>query len=82
MKTKNNRALNVISHIEESLAAKEKILEHTDLIQNISGLVIDIVDAFKRGNKVMFAGNGGSAADAQHLAAEFVSRFYFDRAPV
>jgi D-sedoheptulose 7-phosphate isomerase len=79
MKTKNNLALNVISHIEESLAAKEKILEHTDLIQNISGLVIDIVDAFKRGNKVMFAGNGGSAADAQHLAAEFVSRFYFDR---
>ena len=38
-----------------------------------------MTNAFKRGNKIIFAGNGGSAADAQHLAAEFVSRFEFDR---
>jgi len=38
-----------------------------------------MIEAFRRGNRVLFAGNGGSAADAQHLAAEFVSRFEFDR---
>ncbi len=38
-----------------------------------------MIEAFQRGNRVIFAGNGGSAADAQHLAAEFVSRFEFDR---
>ena len=37
------------------------------------------VETFSKGNKIMLAGNGGSAADAQHIAAEFVSRFYFDR---
>ena len=37
------------------------------------------VDAYRAGNKLLFAGNGGSAADAQHLAGEMVSRFYFDR---
>lgn len=48
----------------------------TEAIGHVANLCID---AYKRGNKVIFAGNGGSAADAQHLAAEFVSRFEYDR---
>ena len=47
-----------------------------DLLRTVSQLIID---AYRQGNKTLLAGNGGSAADAQHIAAEFVSRFYFDR---
>jgi D-sedoheptulose 7-phosphate isomerase len=49
------------------------------MLNNIIQVVADIVKAFKAGNRVYFAGNGGSAADAQHLAAEFSGRFYTDR---
>lgn len=62
-----------------SLAVKQRILEDANLLDAISDVCDLIVECYRRGNKVLFAGNGGSAADSQHLAAEFVSRFYFDR---
>ena len=65
--------------IEASIATKQALLANTKLLQRILDVGGMMVDAFKSGNRVVFAGNGGSAADAQHLAAEFVSRFEFDR---
>jgi D-sedoheptulose 7-phosphate isomerase len=65
--------------IEASIATKQALLADTALQRQVVATGHRMVEAFKRGNKVIFAGNGGSAADAQHLAAEFVSRFEFDR---
>ena len=65
--------------IIRSIEVKEEILANNELIETIADVTNVFVYAFKRGNRVFFAGNGGSAADAQHLAAEFVSRFEFDR---
>jgi D-sedoheptulose 7-phosphate isomerase len=67
------------SGIEASIAAKQKVLADYALLQAIVNLADEMIECFNRGNRVIFAGNGGSAADAQHLAAEFVSRFEFDR---
>ena len=66
-------------HIESSISVKKSILNSEPLIQMIKKVSIKAVETFTNGNKIMLAGNGGSAADAQHIAAEFVSRFYFDR---
>jgi D-sedoheptulose 7-phosphate isomerase len=65
--------------IAASIKVKQQLLEDGDMQQLIADAVEVITDAFKRGNKVLFCGNGGSAADAQHLAAEFSGRFYIDR---
>jgi D-sedoheptulose 7-phosphate isomerase len=65
--------------IEASIRTKQAVLADTSLLQRILDVGQLMVEAFRRGNRVLFAGNGGSAADAQHLAAEFVSRFEFDR---
>lgn len=65
--------------IEDSIRVKELLRADEALLANIVAVGQVITDALKRGNRVIFAGNGGSAADAQHLAAEFVSRFEFDR---
>ena len=75
-----NSILNSIQKdIQSSIDVKLRILEDEDLLFSISKVIEHIIGTFKGGNKVIFAGNGGSAADAQHLAAEFVSRFEFDR---
>ena len=65
--------------IRSSIETKQKLLEDEKLISTIEKAVDVIVNAFKNGNRVYFCGNGGSAADAQHLAAEFSGRFYTDR---
>lgn len=65
--------------IVNSISVKQQLLADDALIKNIAKVTNVIVEAVKRGNRPIFAGNGGSAADAQHLAAEFVSRFEFDR---
>jgi len=57
-------------------------MEDTQLLNRIEETVNVIVKAFVDGKKVLFCGNGGSAADAQHLAAEFSGRFYYDRSPL
>jgi D-sedoheptulose 7-phosphate isomerase len=66
--------------ISESISVKKKILLDEVLLNNSIQVVQEIVKAFKDGKRVYFAGNGGSAADAQHLAAEFSGRFYADSA--
>jgi D-sedoheptulose 7-phosphate isomerase len=67
------------STIEASISVKQSILADERLLGEISALGQLCIAAYRRGNRVILAGNGGSAADAQHLAAEFVSRFEFDR---
>ena len=67
------------SHFKDSIAVKNQILQDEALIELIKKVAIEITNAYKNGNKTLLAGNGGSAADAQHIAGEFVSRFYFDR---
>jgi D-sedoheptulose 7-phosphate isomerase len=65
--------------VEESIVTKQNLLQDQVLLQTIENCVNLITDCFKNGNKLLFCGNGGSAADAQHLAAEFSGRFYKDR---
>lgn len=69
----------ILQQIAESISVKSKILNDEKLIQVIKNAAIIVTDAYKDGKKTMLAGNGGSAADAQHIAGELVSRFYFDR---
>ncbi|EPU7778115.1 D-sedoheptulose 7-phosphate isomerase [Campylobacter jejuni] len=66
-------------HFQESILVKEQILKDENLITLIKNASLEVIKAYKNGNKTLLAGNGGSAADAQHIAGEFVSRFYFDR---
>jgi len=68
--------------IKQSISVKEQILSDPLLIQSISEVAKVCTEALCEGNKIMFCGNGGSAADAQHLAAELSGRFYFDRNPL
>ncbi len=65
--------------IEASVDTKKKVLQDAALLATIEKVVEVVTSAFKKGNRVYFCGNGGSAADAQHLAAEFSGRFYTDR---
>ncbi|MFI5186063.1 MAG: SIS domain-containing protein [Chitinophagales bacterium] len=65
--------------IQASINVKQLVLHDEELIFMIEKVVNTIVNAFKNGKRVYFCGNGGSAADAQHLAAEFSGRFYTDR---
>jgi D-sedoheptulose 7-phosphate isomerase len=65
--------------INASIETKQKLLTDEHLLTVIKDAVDAITAAFQAGNKVYFCGNGGSAADAQHLAAEFSGRFYIDR---
>src|SRR5215218_3380325 len=65
--------------IQASIDVKQHVLKDEELLQRVSQIVDVIVAAFRNGNRVYFCGNGGSAADAQHLAAEFSGRFYLDR---
>ena len=65
--------------INASVVVKQKLLQDETLLQTTADVVNTIVQSFRSGNRVYFAGNGGSAADAQHLAAEFSGRFYTDR---
>lgn len=69
----------ISSIINESIKVKQMLLGDVNLIAQIDTVVKVITTAFQNGNSVYFAGNGGSAADAQHLAAEFSGRFYKDR---
>lgn len=79
MPTNNDLLATIRSTIEASISVKQSILADERLLGQISALGQLCIAAYRRGNRVILAGNGGSAADAQHLAAEFVSRFEFDR---
>src|SRR5947209_8052636 len=65
--------------IEESVEVKNKILANENLLNKMDEVSDVTVAALKNNHRVYFCGNGGSAADAQHLAAEFSGRFYLDR---
>ena len=68
--------------IQESVKIKEAILNNALFIDQLEKLSQDCLNALRDGGKIIFAGNGGSFADAQHLSAELNSRFLFDRAPL
>ncbi len=68
--------------IQRSIDVKQKMAADDRLIGAIEAAASAMTGCFKNGNKVLFCGNGGSAADAQHLAAELSGRFYFDRPPL
>ena len=70
------------SRINSSIEVKDKVLKDERLIILINDISILLTNTFKRGGKLLLCGNGGSAADAQHLAAEFTGRFYVDRPPL
>jgi D-sedoheptulose 7-phosphate isomerase len=65
--------------IKDSAELKMKIYSNEDLIDKIITVCQVVIDCYKQEGKTLFAGNGGSAADSQHIAAEFVSRYLFDR---
>jgi D-sedoheptulose 7-phosphate isomerase len=68
--------------IQASISTKEKLLADQDLLTRIQEASEAIVNCYKNNGKVLLCGNGGSAADAQHIAAEFSGRFYYDRPPL
>jgi D-sedoheptulose 7-phosphate isomerase len=72
----------IIERLQSSIEVKKQIISNKELIFNIEKAAEILIDSFKKGNKTLFCGNGGSAADAQHLAAELSGRFYFDRPPL
>ena len=68
--------------IRESIATKTALLNDEALLQRLEDLTQACIQTFRNGGKVLFCGNGGSAADAQHIAAELSGRFYQDRPPL
>ena len=69
-------------NISDSITVKQELLQDDDIMVDIIKVADLIVEAFNNGNKLLFCGNGGSAADAQHLAAEFSGRYYLNRPPL
>ena len=69
----------ILQHIQESISVKERIINNPEILNKIKSAAEMVTAAYKNNKKTLIAGNGGSAADAQHIAGEFVSRFYFDR---
>lgn len=74
--------MNFEKSIQESINVKQNLLQDADLLHRIEETITICVNSLKNGGKIFFCGNGGSAADAQHLAAELSGRFYFDRPPL
>ncbi|HHB78364.1 MAG TPA: SIS domain-containing protein [Saprospiraceae bacterium] len=68
--------------LHSSISVKQQILQNSLFLDTIQEVVEVSIQAFRADKKLLFCGNGGSAADAQHLAAEFSGRFYLDRAPL
>lgn len=72
----------VKGEIDRAAANLAKMSADAELQATVSAVALACVKALRNGGRVLFCGNGGSAADAQHLAGEFVSRFNYDRAPL
>ncbi|WP_236186425.1 D-sedoheptulose 7-phosphate isomerase [Pseudomonas protegens] len=69
----------IVKEISEALKIQQTMLANTLLLETLEHAAVACINAFRQGGKIILAGNGGSAADAQHIAGEFVSRFAFDR---
>jgi len=78
----NTMADEIKQQIAESISVKNAVLADAQIILQLESLVRQCLQTLQAGGKIIFAGNGGSFADAQHLSAEFTSRFLFDRAPL
>ena len=72
----------IIESIKDSIHVKTLLLNNQDNVLQIENISNLLINTFKNKNKVLFCGNGGSAADAQHLSAELSGRFKFDRKPL
>ncbi len=72
----------IIKSIGDSISVKQQILQSDILLRTIQQVADVIIAALQSGKRVLWCGNGGSAADAQHLAAELSGRFYYDRPPL
>ena len=68
--------------ISSSIELKSRLLQSDTILSSVEKIVDEIITCYANGGKVLFCGNGGSAADAQHLAAELSGRFYYDRPPL
>jgi len=79
MKQTNDFERRVTELIEASIATKQSLLRSPEVVLTVAKVSEILVNALKQGNKALLFGNGGSAADAQHIAAELVGRFAFDR---
>ena len=77
--TFNTESDRVVQHIEASIGVKQAILKDQTLLLSIIEAAKLCVESLQRGNKIIIAGNGGSAADAQHIAAELVGRYNYHR---
>lgn len=76
----NTSALAVEAILTESISVKQSLRERE--AKTIAAMALEIAEGFRKGNRLFLFGNGGSAADAQHVAAEFVNRFQMDRPPL
>lgn len=75
--------INVIkSRLQASIDLKISLLDNSEILTTVEAIVNEIVNTYKNNGKVIWCGNGGSAADSQHLAAELSGRFYYDRPPL
>jgi len=76
------RAAAIAAFFERSRKVFDDAAQDAAMLSSITKIAGSVASAFRRGDKLLIAGNGGSAADAQHIAAEFLSRFKIDRAPL
>ncbi len=72
----------ITDRIKQAISVKEEILKNDQLLSSINDAVENLIRCYKNGGKTLFCGNGGSAADAQHLASELSGRFYLERPPI
>ncbi len=72
----------IYKNLQESIALKQSLLANELVQAQVALMTQKVVDCFKKDGKVLFCGNGGSAADAQHLSAELSGRYYYDRPPL
>lgn len=78
----NNKKELIAETIAASIATKQRLLSSEELLSKIEAFAEILVSCFNNDGKVFFCGNGGSAADAQHISAELTGRFYLDRKPL
>ena len=71
--------MDIKQYIQDSITTKQSILENENILETIKKIADRIVEVYRLDKKVLTAGNGGSAGDAQHIAGELVSKFFFDR---
>ena len=80
--TTNELFPSIVSYLRKSRDAVQAVLDDRELLKVMAQIVDRIVEALSMGKKLLLVGNGGSAADAQHIAGEFLSRLNYDRAPI